>query len=79
MENKFAKNRYELLCKKIVSEFKKRHFESYYTENKEEALKVAKGLISEDDIISWGGSLTTKEIGIIDYITNNNLQNNKQR
>lgn len=74
MENKFTQKRYELLCKKVVSEFAKRHFEGYYAENKEEALNIAKKLISKEACISWGGSYTTKEIGIIDYLINNNYK-----
>lgn len=74
MDNKFAKKRYELFCKKILSAFEKRHFEGYYADNKEDALNIAKKLISKDDCISWGGSLTTKEVGLIDYITNNNYK-----
>ena len=74
MDNKFAKKRYELLCKKVLSEFEKRHFEGYYAENKEEAFNIAEKLISKDDSISWGGSATTKEIGLIDHIINNNYK-----
>ena len=74
MENKFAKQKYELVCKKVIAELEKRHFEGYYANDKEEALKIAISLINKDNCISWGGSTTTKEIGLIEYITKNNYK-----
>ena len=74
MTNKYTKQRYEILCNKLISEFEKRHFEAYYTENKKEALAKAIELINKEDIISWGGSVTTREIGLINYLEENNFK-----
>ena len=63
--------RQELLAQKIISNLNKRHFEAFYVKDKNEALKKALEIISKDETISWGGSVTMDEIGIIDYLENN--------
>lgn len=74
MQNKYTKQRYEILCNKLIAEFEKRHFEAYYAKDKNEALEKAISLIKKEDCISWGGSVTTKEIGLIDYLEQNNYK-----
>lgn len=66
--------RNDLLGKKVVKSLEKRHFEAYYCENKEEALKKVIELIPKEDVVSWGGSLTLSEIGVLDYIKNNDYK-----
>ena len=51
---------------------KKRFFDAYYVETKEEALKKAISLIPENDTVSWGGSMSVLEIGLIDYVLKGN-------
>jgi L-lactate utilization protein LutB len=63
--------RRELLAQKIIKNLEKRHFEAYYAKNKNEALQQALEIISKDETISWGGSMTIEEIGLIDYLENN--------
>ena len=41
---------------------------------KKEALAKAIELINKEDIISWGGSVTTREIGLINYLEENNFK-----
>lgn len=66
-DQSFSK-RCDLLAPKIVKALQSRNFEVYYCKTKEEALKQALSLIPEDSSVSWGGSVTLKEIGLIDEI-----------
>ena len=63
--------RRELLAPKIIKNLENRHFEAYYTKNKEEVLNKALEIIKKDETISWGGSMTLVETGLIDYLENN--------
>jgi L-lactate utilization protein LutB len=59
-----------LLAQKVIKEFESRNIQGYYCETKEEALKTALELIPKDSLVSWGGSSTLKEIGILDSLKN---------
>ena len=58
----------------LVNQLKSRHFDAYYCETKEEALKQALALIPEGDSVGWGGSVTCQEIGLMDAIRGANYQ-----
>ena len=58
------KTRNSLLGQKVVESLKKRHFDAYYVENKEDALKKALELIPQSDSIAWGGSASVEAIGL---------------
>ena len=55
----------------LVKKLQARAFDAYYCATKEEALQQALALIPKDDVISWGGSATIAEIGLLDYVRNN--------
>lgn len=61
------KLRYEKLGPAVVKALQKRHFEAYYCSTAAEALSQAIALIPEQDTISWGGSMTISQIGLLDY------------
>ena len=63
--------RYDLLGAKVVENLQKRHFDAYYCQTKEDALKKAIELIPEDDVVSWGGSVSIDEIGLLNYVKEN--------
>ncbi|MBQ8028830.1 MAG: lactate utilization protein [Clostridia bacterium] len=65
---KFVKMRNNKAKDKVLSNLKKRKFEAYYCETKKEALEMALSLIPEDDVVSWGGSVSAEEIGLIDAV-----------
>ncbi|MGM9530486.1 lactate utilization protein [Intestinibacter sp.] len=69
--NKPKEIRYDLLCAKERDNLEKRHFEAYYCQTKEEALKKAIELIPKNDVVSWGGSVSIDEIGLLDYVRKN--------
>lgn len=57
---------YKNLAESIINKFNLRGIEGYYCENREEANAKAKHLLTPDCTISWGGSATLSEIGLID-------------
>ena len=69
--NPAMKLRNEKAGQKLVGALQKRHFDAYYCENKEEALKQALSLIPEGDTVAWGGSASAAEIGLIDAVKKN--------
>ena len=71
VHNEFIKERNGKLGEKVVSAFKKRHFDAYFCEDKEEALKKILEFISIDDVIAWGGSMSIIELGLVDYLEEN--------
>jgi len=66
------KKRNDLLGDFLVKKFNERFFESYYASTKEEAMKKALSLIDEGDTVSWGGSQSVFQCGIIDELKKGN-------
>jgi hypothetical protein len=65
------KKKYDaLLAKKVIKELESRNIQGFYFETREEALKKALELVPEGSVVSWGGSLTLKEIGLLDSLRN---------
>lgn len=59
---------YENLADSIIEKFNKRGIEGYYCENAEDALLTAKRFLTPGCSISWGGSQTLNEIGLMDEL-----------
>lgn len=59
---------YENLSDTLIDKFNKRGIEGYYCENKEDALQMAKRFLTPGCSISWGGSETLEEIGLIEEL-----------
>ncbi len=72
-KDNLIKARYQLLATKIIKNLQSRNFEAYYCDNAEDATKKALSLIPENSSVSWGGSVTLKEIGLIDKIYQGNF------
>lgn len=70
----YSKRRNKILAEKVIENLQKRFFDAYYAETKEEALKKAIELIPQTDVVSWGGSVSVSDIGLMDYILNNNYK-----
>ncbi len=62
--------RNQKLGRKLVSALESRRFEAYYCETRDEAVQVALSLIPAEHIVSWGGSATLTEIGLLDLVKN---------
>ena len=63
-KQKFYNKRGELLVKNLRS----RHYEAYYCETKEQALKKALELIPKGASVGWGGAMSAKQIGLLDAV-----------
>lgn len=57
---------YETISKTVIKNFIPRGIEGYYCPSKEEALNLALSFLSPGDSISFGGSVTINEIGLMD-------------
>ncbi len=54
--------------KELINNLEKRNFEVYYCDTKEDAAKKALSLIDKNGTISWGGTRTIAELGLIDKL-----------
>ena len=59
------KERNRLLAKRVIKNMQERFMEAYFCETKEDALQKALELIPEGSTVSWGGTMTMKEIKLI--------------
>lgn len=60
---------YQLLAEQIIEKLKLRRMEGYYAATKEEALQLVKDkFLTKGVSVAWGGSMTLKEIGVMDYL-----------
>lgn len=64
------KQYYENLADSLIEKFNIRGIEGYYCDNAEEAVGMAKRFLTPGCSISWGGSMTLEEIGLIDELKN---------
>lgn len=53
-------------CKTVLKNLERRGFEAFYCEDKKAALAKVLELIPAGDVVSWGGSVTLQEIGLMD-------------
>lgn len=61
----FLEKRNEILAETVIKGLKSRNMTGYYAKNKEEALKLALGLIEKGSSITMGGCMSAKEIGLV--------------
>lgn len=62
------KQYYENLADSIIEKFNIRGIEGYYCDNADEALMMAKRFLTPGCSISWGGSETLNEIGLLEEL-----------
>ena len=58
------KIRYDKAGPAVAENLKKRHFDAYYCSTREEAVAKVLELIPQEDVVSWGGTMTVDELGI---------------
>lgn len=66
--------RNEVLGQRVVKALESRNMEAYYADTKEEAVKKAMELIEENSSITMGGSMSVREVGLLDAISNGNYE-----
>jgi len=71
-ENMIKRN--DLLSERIIKGLRSRNMEGYYAHDREEALKIALGLIEEGSSVTMGGAVSVHEIGLVDALKNGNYK-----
>lgn len=66
--NENTKKYYDKRAQELIKHLTSRHFEAYYCETKEEALRKALELIPEGASVGWGGAMSAQEIGLLDAV-----------
>lgn len=69
-----TEQRNEKLCQNVVKALKSRNFEAYFAEDSEKAVDIALSLIPKEDSVSWGGSMTIRDMGLTDAIKNSGYE-----
>lgn len=64
------KEYYKNLAKTVLKGFEKRHMEGYYCDTIEEAKELALSLVPSDATVSFGGSVTLTETGVLEGLRN---------
>lgn len=62
------KMQYDKAGPKVAEALNKRHFEAYYCPDRAAAIEKVLELISPEDTVSWGGTLTVDELGLKDLL-----------
>ena len=62
------KQAYENLATSIIEKFNLRGIDGYYAESAEDALEMVQRFFAPGCSISWGGSVTLEEYGLIDVL-----------
>lgn len=60
----------KLLAERTIEGLEKRNMQGFYAETKEDAVKLALSLIPEKSVVSWGGSATLSETGLLNELKN---------
>lgn len=64
--------RNDLLAQKVIKGLASRNMTGYYAHDKEEAVKIALGLIPEGSSVTMGGGMSVHEIGLVDELKKGN-------
>ena len=60
--------RNERLARTLIKNLQRRHMEAFYCPTKEEAVKKVSELIPNGSSITWGGSMTIRDMGLVDSL-----------
>ncbi|MCF2555535.1 lactate utilization protein [Faecalicatena contorta] len=71
-DNRVKRNR--MLGELVIKGLASRNMEGYYAETKEEALQKALEIIPEGSSVSWGGTMSAAEIGLIKAMCEGNYK-----
>ena len=72
--NEPARKANRIKFKTIMKNLEKRNMEGYYCDTAAEACEKAMTLIREGSSVSWGGSVTIREIGLINMLESRDLK-----
>ena len=60
----------EIRANTIIRNLEKRNMEGVYCATREDALKQALSYMEKGSVVSWGGSMSIEEIGLMDAVRN---------
>ena len=60
--------RNDRLAQTIIKNLKIRHIEGYYCASAQEAVQKVSDLIEDGSSVTWGGTMTVRDLGIPDYL-----------
>ena len=60
--------RNERLAQTIIKNLKRRHMDGFYCATAEEAVKKVSELIDDGSSVTWGGTMTVRDLGIPQYL-----------
>lgn len=60
--------RNERLAKTLIKNLQRRHIEGFYCATGEAAVKKVSELIADGNSVTWGGTMTVRDLGIPDYL-----------
>ena len=60
--------RNERLAQTIIKNLKRRHIEGFYCATAEEAVEKVSELIEDGNSVTWGGTMTVRDLGIPDFL-----------
>ena len=66
--NNPQEQRNERLAQTIIKNLKRRHIEGFYCATAEEAVKKVSELIEDGSSVTWGGTMTVRDLGIPQYL-----------
>ena len=68
------KTRYDKAGPQVAEALRRRRFEAHYVSTAQEALDLALTLIPKDRTVSWGGTVTAAQIGLMDRLHQGDYQ-----
>ena len=66
--------RNERLAQTIIKNLKRRHIEGFYCPTGEDAVKKVSELIADGSSVTWGGTMTVRDLGIPDALKSRTLE-----
>lgn len=59
---------HQLLAEKLIENLKKRQVDGYYCSTAAEAVELVSSLIADGSDVTWGGSMTLAETGLLEHL-----------
>ncbi len=66
--------RSEKLAKKLITVLERRNFEAFYCPTSQDVIKKVNDLIPDGSSVTWGGSMTIRDMGLVKSLHERNLE-----